>query len=121
MKKIRVNITTDASGDATAYGDADLAGGGVIYAVQTIDGTLDDGVDLTLTAETGDLSIPILVKADFNTDAMYYPRALLNLNTDGTTITGQYCHPVALGRIKAVVAAGGNVKTGAVVVYLMEL
>jgi hypothetical protein len=120
MRTIRINVTTDGSGDATAYGDLGAMGGGLVYAVQTIDGDLADGVDLTLTAETGDMSIPVLVKADFNTDGIYYPRVLIHLNTDGTNITGQYTYPLAVGRFKAVIAQGGATKTGAILVYMVE-
>jgi hypothetical protein len=114
----RINLTTDASGDVTGYSDS-VAGGGFLYAVQLVDGTFDDGVDITLTAEHADLSIPLLVAADWNTDKMVYPRVLQNLNTDGTALT-THTMPLVVGRIKAVVAQGGNAKTGAVICYIVD-
>jgi hypothetical protein len=114
----RINLTTDASGDVTGYSDS-VSGGGFLYAVQLIDGTLADGVDITLTAEHADLSIPLLVAADWNTDKMVYPRVLQNLNTDGTALT-THTMPLVVGRIKAVIAQGGNAASGALVCYITD-
>lgn len=116
MRSVRINLTTDASGDVTAYGDSAV---GLLYAVQLVDGTLDDGVDITLTCENADLAIPLLVSADWNTDKMVYPRVLQNLNTDGTALT-THTMPLVFGRVKAVVAQGGNAKTGAVILYVQD-
>jgi hypothetical protein len=118
MKKIRLDVTTDTAGDGTSN-LGPVPGGGFIYAVQCIDGDLADGVDLTLTAETGDVSISVLTVANFNSDRIYYPRVLECLNTDGTDLT-THGYPIAIGNLKAVVAAGGSVKTGAFVVYVGE-
>lgn len=114
----RIDLTTDGSGAATEYSTS-VSGGGFLYAVQLVDGTFDDGVDITLTAEHSDLSIPLLVAADWNTDKMVYTRVLQNLNTDGTALT-THCMPVVVGRIKAVIAQGGNAKTGAIVCYITD-
>jgi hypothetical protein len=46
---------------------------------------------------------------------------LKNLNTDGTTISGQYEMPLFFGYAKAVIAQGGDTKTGAVVCYVLEM
>lgn len=114
MKTVRVNFTTDGSGNATAFGSAEV---GKLYAVQLIDGDLADGVDVTLTAEHSDFSMPLLVAADWNSDKVVYPRVLQNLNTDGTALT-THTMPIIYGRIKVVIAQGGDTKTGAVVLYL---
>lgn len=118
MKVIRLDVTTDASGDGTSPLVA-VPGGGTLYAVQCVDGDFADGVDLVLTAEQSELSIPLLTVADFNSDRMYYPRVLQNLSTDGTALT-THCEPVVFGRVKAVVAQGGNTKTGAFILYIRE-
>lgn len=118
MKTIKIDITTLADGSFTGLGaDKDVMGW--VDAVQLIDGTLDDGVDVTVTFEEGDLSIPVLVKADFNTDQIKYPRVLESLNTDGSDLT-THTRPLAMGQAKVVIAQGGNVKLGAVVIYVME-
>jgi hypothetical protein len=117
MKRIRIPITTATDGSATAYGDAAV---GVLYAVQLVDGTLADGVDLTLTCETDDLSMPLLSYANFNADGMAYPRVLESLNTDGTALS-THCMPAVYGRPKAVIASGGSVASGAVVLFVIEM
>lgn len=112
----RLDITTDASGDGSGIASAAI---GFLYAIQLADGDFSDGVDITVTAEQGDLSIPLLVKADFNTDQMQYPRVLQNLNTDGTALT-THAMPVVVGRPKVVVAQGGNAKSGSFIFYISE-
>mgnify|MGYP000036959505 CR=1 FL=1 len=116
MRAIKLTLTTDASGNATVTAERVF---GRVYAVQLVDGTFDDGVDLTLTCENLDLSIPILAKLNFNTDQMVYPRVACALNTDGTALT-VYDMPLAAGDLKAVIAQGGNAKSGSVIVFLLE-
>lgn len=116
MNAVKLALTTDASGNATTTAERVF---GRVYAVQLVDGTFDDGVDITLTAEAPDLSIPILTKANFNTDQMVYPRVAVALNTDGTALT-VYDMPLAAGDLKAVIAQGGNAKSGSVIVFLLD-
>jgi len=116
MEAIRIDLTTNASGAATVTDDKPLMG--KLYAVQLADGTFDDGVDLTLTCETPDLSIPLLTIANWNTDQVLYPRVLQNLNTDGSALA-THTEPIVAGKIKAVIAQGGNVKTGSVICYVV--
>lgn len=118
MLKIRFDITTDASGDGSAT--ASMSGFGSLYAVQMIDGTYDDGVDITVTCEQGDLSIPLFAKLNFNTDSIAYPRVLQQLATDGTNLT-THCEPLCFGKLKAVVAQGGNAASGSFILYIREL
>ena len=114
---VRLYGTTDASGDLTVYSNE--AYSGEVYAVQTIDGTLDDGVDITVTSETADsLSIPILTKANFNTDGIYYVRTVANQVSDGAASTVYDVKPLASGRLKMVLAQGGNAKSGGCIVYI---
>lgn len=114
---VRLYGTTDASGDLTVYSNE--AYSGEVYAVQTIDGTLDDGVDITVTSETADsLNIPILTKANFNTDGIYYVRTVANQVSDGAASTVYDVKPLAAGRIKMVLAQGGNAKSGGCIVYI---
>ncbi len=116
MEIIRIDLTTDAAGAATVTDDRVI--NGRLHAVQLVDGTFDDGVDLTLTCETPDLSIPLLTISNFNADQMQYPRVLETLNTSGANLT-THTEPLVAGKIKAVIAAGGNVKTGAVVCFVI--
>lgn len=116
MEIIRLDLTTNAGGAASVTDNRKI--NGLLHAVQLVDGTFDDGVDLTLTCETPDLSIPLLTIADFNTDQMQYPRVLETLNTNGAALT-THTPPIVAGQIKAVIAAGGNVKTGAVICFII--
>lgn len=118
MIKIRLDVTTDTGGSGTAF--ATLSGFGSLYAVQMVDGNFDDGVDITLTSEQGDLSIPLFVKADFNSDSIAYPRVLQQLATDGTNLS-THCEPLCMGRLKAAVAQGGATKSGSFILYIREL
>jgi hypothetical protein len=115
ITKVGMDFTTDGSGNATVTFENNVEG--FLYAVQLIDGDLADGVDVTLTAEQGILSIPLLVKADFNTDQMVYPRVLQSLNTDGTALT-THCMPIVIGKPKVVIAQGGAAASGGVILYI---
>lgn len=117
MRRIRIPVTTNASGAGTGTGQALT---GALYAVQLVDGTFDDGVDITLTCENEEISIPLLTKANFNTDQMVYPRVAESLNTDGSALT-TYAMPVVFGTPKATVAEGGNAKSGAFILYVIEV
>lgn len=118
MKIVKLELTCDTGGAATATHDITDPVVGYVYAVQLIDGTFADGVDVTVTVEEGDLSIPVLTKADWNTDQMVYPRVLEALNTDGTALT-THSMPLAVGQPKAVIAQGGDSASGAVVLYIV--
>lgn len=116
VKVVELSFTTDSSGAATVTSEEAVIGR--VHAVQLVDGDLADGVDITLTAEEGDLSIPIYSKTDWNTDQMVYPRAVQALNTDGSALT-THDLVLAVGQIKAVIAQGGDTKSGRVKVYLI--
>jgi len=115
---IRLDVTTNAGGAGTAVSTQRATG--KAYAVQLVDGDFDNGVDVTLTVEQDGVSIPVLTKADFDTDQIVYPRVLEALNTDGTALT-THTEPLAFGYPKAVVAQGGNAKTGAFLFYIAPL
>lgn len=121
MQKIRLYGTTNAGGALTVGG----TGGdfsevlGLLFAAQLIDGTLDDGVDITVTCDSADMSQPILVKADFNSDGMYYPRVAEASITDGSALTTT-AMPIINGIPKMVIAQGGNAKVGGCILYILD-
>jgi|SRR3990172_1282556 len=117
MRDVRLDIITLADGTGSATGSGFS---GLLYAAQLIDNTFDDGVDITVTAEQGDLSIPLLTQANFNSDQMVYPRVAEALNTDGSALA-TYTLPVVIGRPKAVIAQGGNVKSGSIILYIVDV
>ena len=118
MEIIRIDVTTDAAGAGLTQ-SVEKANG-VLYAVQLVDGDFDNGVDVTLTFEQDGVSIPVLVKADFDTDQIVYPRAFAAQGTDGAALTDVVL-PISVGYPKAVIAAGGNVKSGAFIFYIVKL
>ena len=123
MKDIKLHGTCNGSGALTVGGigntDNISAVLGLLYAVQLIDGTLADGVDITITCDNADLSIPILTQANFNSDGMAYPRVLEALNTDGTALA-THCLPILAGVPKMVIASGGAGGIGGCILYVLE-
>lgn len=116
MRRVKVDLTTDTAGAATGYGDSAV---GSVYAIQLIDGDFADNVDVAITSEQESLSIPILTLANFNTDQMVYPRVPTAAVADGAALTN-YAEPLCYGRPKVVIAQGGSVKSGSVILYIRE-
>ena len=120
LKTRRINVTTDSGGDAT--GNDTLSVFGYLYAVETIDGDLADGVDGVLSVQSTEsgTALTLLTLTDYNTDAMYYPRHLVHSEA-GAALTGtsggDRAMPVINGTLRFVVAQGGATKTGGVIVY----
>lgn len=116
IQAVPISITTDASGDATAYSSPKLRGR--IHALKYEYGTLAATADLTITGET--TGVPILVKADNpQADAWIYPRAFPNQNTDGAAEADARCDiHILRERIKVVVAQGGNAANGTITAYV---
>jgi hypothetical protein len=117
MNRADVTLTTTAGGDATGY-----TGGvnGKLYAIEYLPGTLDTGATVTVTC--GDTNKALLTKASAGTsNVMFYPRDLVHGVADGAALTGtsggDRALPVLFGRVKVVIASGGNVATGRVVIY----
>lgn len=119
---MRIDVTTATGGAGSASGDRSILG--LLYAVQLIDGDFADGVDVTITCEHGELSSTLLAKADFNTDSMFYPRELVHGTADGAALTGtaggDRTLPIIMGTPKVAIAAGGDAKTGGVILYYLE-
>lgn len=120
LKTRRINVTTDASGDGTTNDTLSILGR--LYAVETIDGDLADGVDAVLSVQSTEsgTALTLVTFTDFNTDAMYYPRHVVHSEA-GAALTGTSGGdreaPVINGTLRLVIAQGGNAKTGGVIVY----
>lgn len=123
MKKvINFSWTTNTAGAATVYGDEAVPGIGEVVAVDYLPGTTDTGATFTLTSE-GAFSTSILAKTTAGTaNVRFYPRIVVNGNTDGAALTGtaggDRARPLAIGQLKVVIASGGAVKTGTARVYV---
>lgn len=107
-------IATIADGSATGY--VEVEQGGQILAVIYTKVDYDAGVDFVITS---DQSGQIILDADnVDASATFCPRQATHLNTTGAAMvyaaTDAVGAPIVIppGRIKIVIAAGGNVKTG---------
>lgn len=119
MMKSVLKYTTAADGSATAIDTRGVLG--VVTGVLYIPGSTDTGATITLTCE-GPFTKPILTKASAGTaNSLYYPRDLVHAVADGAALTGtaggDRTAPLVDGRLKLVVASGGNAKSGSVIVY----
>jgi hypothetical protein len=119
IRKFTIPLTTNSSGAATAYSPY-LSG--FIDSIQYVKTDFADGVDFTITADTtGEV---ILSLTDQNAATKLRPRAgthttagVASLYASGGTAVNDRI-ALARDRVKVVVAQGGNVKTGTIIVYV---
>lgn len=119
MKSVLFNITTDASGDYSETKAVVASGPHLLYAVEWVDTDFDAGVDATLSVtgtQTG-VDKTLLTLSNADAEATHYPRVLGD-DDAGADLTGWYVEQLVEGQLKLVVEAGGNVKTGKMVVWL---
>lgn len=123
FRTMRLEGTTNASGDVTVVGERSVTG--LLYAVQWIDGSFADGVDAVISTIQHEASKTLLTLPNANDDALYYPRdavhsaagaALLDVNGDITPTL-----PLLAGVPQLVVSSGGNAKTGGCILFFYEL
>lgn len=119
LKTIRMNFTTDGAGDATVTATINQRGG-LLYAVEWVDGDLVDGVDAVLSCMSTESGVDqtLLTLTDANNDAWYYPRTTED-DTAGAALTTT-TPMVVSGDLQLVVSSGGATKTGAAIIYLTE-
>jgi hypothetical protein len=118
MRKTSISWTTDASGDASVYGASIFSR---VHAIDYLPGTTATGATVTVTCE-GAMTTTLLAKTSAGTaNTRYYPRVLVHGNTDGAALTGTSGGDrepaLAQGRLKVVIAAGGNTFSGSVVIH----
>lgn len=122
-RRLTVTVTTDASGDATAYSDPiDYGLLSQIRYVKAGSGNFTDGVDFTITLEaTGET---LWAESNVNASATRAPRqpthttagvASVYASTDGVLDK----IAIAGDRVKIVVASGGDTKTGTFYIVLV--
>lgn len=104
-----VSVTTAADGSATAYSDNIT---GAIHSIHYVKNNFDDGVDFTITLEaTGE---SLWTDTNVNASEKVYPLVAGNLGANGAaSIVTEVPIYAANDRVKIIIAAGGNVKTGA--------
>lgn len=117
MRRVVVSVTTDGSGDATAYSPPVSGNIHSVTYVKPGAASYTDGVDFTITNET--TTEGIWTETNVNATATRYPRAATHTNAGvaalyaagGTAVNGLIA--IARSRIKIVVAQGGAAKVGA--------
>lgn len=122
LKSMRLVGTTAVGGAATIVGNSVV---GKLYAVQWIDGDLEDGVGFTLSVTNSDApTATLLTVAAANEDKMYYPRELVHKTEDGAALTGtsggDRALPVIAGTPQLAITAGGDAKTGGAILFWEE-
>jgi hypothetical protein len=110
----RVTATTIADGSATVYSPAIT---GRIVSISYVKTDFADGVDFTITAEATGQSL--WTDTDINTAETVYPLAAGNLGASGAASSLTEV-PIILAndRVKIVIAAGGDTKTGAFLIVV---
>jgi len=108
-----VAVITAADGSATAYSPVVT---GHLSQIRYVKTDFDAGVDFTITAEaTGEI---LWAENDVNADAIRAPRQATHSTSGVAALYAAAGQPVndkialAKDRIKIVIAAGGNVKSG---------
>jgi hypothetical protein len=116
VNRAAIPFTTDASGDVTAY-SGDVAGlvVGFYLDVGSGDTALASGVDLTITEEDTGAAILTLTNVGA-ASARYLPRVATHDATGAAT--GALDAAPAVGRIKVVVAGGGDSNVGTLYAYI---
>lgn len=118
LKKVYLKATCDASGDATVNAPNWVLG--FLYAIAYLPGTIDTNGDITVSVQ-GPIAKTLLVKANAGTsNVSFHPRTVGNQNTDGAALT-VYDNLILLdGKIRLVVAQGGNGGAGAIILYYFD-
>jgi hypothetical protein len=113
IQRVGITLTTAADGSCTAYSATAVAGLVIGYAY--VRGDLDNATtDITVTEE--DTAAALLTLTNVTASARYRPRVATHDVTGSAT--GALDAPAVVGRIKVVVAQGGNAKTGTLYVYI---
>lgn len=103
-----IPVVTDAAGAATAY-SSNISGR--VHSLSYLKIDFADGVDFTITLERTGQSV--WTDTNINASETVYPVAPANLGTTGGASTLTEVPIIAANdRLKIVVAAGGNVKSG---------
>ena len=113
---VKLYGTTDSGGALTVT--SDVIALGLLHEVEWIDGTFDNGVDAVISVvrdgDAADKTLVTLTNAD--NDASYLVRPEVS-TIAGAAVTGVVDKTVINGKLKMVVASGGNAKTGGCIVY----
>jgi hypothetical protein len=118
MKIIELSMTTDSSGDATV--SAAASEHGYIEKIVYDFGNIAANADLVITNESAISEAILTITNQAASDNVWYPRTLANKVADGTAFTDVAEKIFVTGIFKVVLADGGEVKTGRILIYLSD-
>jgi len=119
IERHSVSLTTAADGSATGF--TPNVTGRVLF-IRYLKTDFDNGVDLTITTEAH--AQTILTLTDQNASGNFLPRLPTHDETGAEALYAaagakvREAAPVVNDRVKVVVAQGGNVKTGTIIVFV---
>lgn len=118
-RTVKIPVTTDAGGAAT---ETRIGVHGDVLSVTFDSGDMTTGtVDCTVTDDLTGAAIASFTDQATATKAKRYPK-VVPTQPNGTALTtaGPAVSPTLSGRVKVVIAQGGNVKSGTVYVNLAD-
>lgn len=107
IRRETVEVTTDASGDATVY-SAPVCG--ELLAIHYVKDDFADGVDFTLTED--ETTVSLWRKDNVNASVTVYPRVILQDGAAADITDPKYGKIPLASRVKIVIASGGDTKSG---------
>lgn len=119
LNKEVISLVADASGDATVYSKPHY---GLLYSVFVTKGTIADNADITISTDGGDFNRTLLTITNLvaGTAGAYYPRADSCTTAGAATAGTNDVMMVVDGRIKIVLAQGGNAGAGSITLSWIE-
>ena len=121
LEEIIMTGTSDATGDLTLTASQGVIG--MLYAVEWVDGDLDDNntavLSVTETPSGVDQVLLTLGAGEGDDDIWYYPRTLAD-DLGAAALAATYTYPLVNGVLELVIASGGNAKTGGAYVYILK-
>ena len=119
-KDIKFALTTDGSGDVTSTSTTAVNGEVVWIDVTDIDFAATADITISNVTRPGGTDFTILTLTDQTTD-IHVPVLIQAVGTTGSGLAASnYVRPFVSGYLKVVVAQGGAAKTGTVVVHVKE-
>ncbi len=120
LKETILYGTTDGSGDLTVNAESTIMG--EIVAIAWIDGALANNHTAVISTQGSDASQVIMTigAAEGDNDAVFYPRHIIHdEGADVLTGTagGDRALPLAVGKLRMVIASGGATAAGGCHVY----
>ena len=123
LKDVRIEFTTDGSGDSVDY--APISVKGYLIAVFYEYGDAATGADFVLTTDRYSVVDTLFTATNVGTaNKIWYPRHLLHNNSTGGALTGtsggDRVSSVIIGRPKLTTDEGGDTKSGTIILIIEE-